>query len=121
MHTPYQVLVVSANNGNAMVHCGPPAKQQLLLLAHDAHYDVITELNAYFGLILVYNAGKATRPRKEVPTYPRNKEELPSVKQKLRADCQNAQLRGVELFKKHFNEMKCRLFPTTALHFVTDN
>ena len=121
MHTPYQVLVVSADHGNAMVHCGPPAKQQLLLLADDAHYDFITELNAYFGLILVYNAGKATRPGKEVPTYPRNKEELPSVKQKLRKDCQNVELRGVELFKKHFNEMKCRLFPTTALHFVTDN
>ena len=81
MHTPYQVLVVSADHGNTMVHCGPPAKQQLLLLAHDAHYDVITELNGYFGVILVYNAGKATRPRKEVPPYPRNKKELPSVKQ----------------------------------------
>ena len=83
MHTPYQVLVVSADHGNAMVHCGPPAKQQLLLLAHDAHYDVITELNGYFGVILVYNAGKPTRPRKEVPPYPRNKKELPSVKKKL--------------------------------------
>ena len=121
MHTPYQVLVVSADHGNAMVHCGPPAKQQLLFLAHNAHYDVISELNAYFGVILVYNAEKATRPRKEVPTYPTNNKELPSVKQKLRKDCQNAQLRGVQLFKKHFNEMKCRLFPTTALHFVTDN
>ena len=59
--------------------------------------------------------------RVEGPTYPSNKKELPSVKQKLRKDCQNAQLRGEELFKKHFKEMKCRLFPTTALHFVTDN
>ena len=121
MLTPCQVVVVSADHGNAMVHCGPPAKQQLLLLAHDTNYDIITKLNAYFGVILVCNAEKATRPRKEVPTYPSNKKELPSVKQKLRKDCQNAQLRGVELFKKHFNEMKCRLFPTTALHFETDN
>ena len=64
MLTPRQVVVVvSANHGNAMVHCGPPAKQQLLLLAHDAHYDVITKLNAYFGVFLVCNADKATRPR----------------------------------------------------------
>ena len=46
--------------------------------------------------------------RMEVPTYPSNKKELPLVKQKLRKDCQNAQLRGVEPFKKHFKEMKCR-------------
>ena len=59
--------------------------------------------------------------RMEVPTYSSNKKELPSVKQKLRKDCQNSQLRELELFKKHFKEMKCRLFPTTALHFVTDN
>ena len=105
MLTPYQVVVVSAAHG----------KQQLLL-AHDAHYDVITKLNAYFGVILVCNAEKATKPRKEVATYPSNKE-LPGVTQRL-PQCTVAASRAVQ---KHFNEMKCRLFPTTALHFVTDN
>ena len=71
MHTPYQVLVVSADHGNAMVHCGPPAKQQLLLLAHDAHYDVITELNGYFGVILVYNAGKAYKTKEGSSPLPK--------------------------------------------------
>ena len=46
----YQVVVVSANHGSAIVHCGPPAPQQLILLAHQEHYDVITKLNAYFGV-----------------------------------------------------------------------
>ena len=46
----YQVIVVSADHGNAIVHCGPTALQQLILLAHQGHYDVITKLNAYFGV-----------------------------------------------------------------------
>ena len=46
----YQVIVVSADHGNAIVHCGPTALHQLILLAHQGHYDVITKLNAYFGV-----------------------------------------------------------------------
>ena len=47
----YQVIVVSADHGNAIVHCGPTALHQLILLAHQGHYDVITKLNADFGLV----------------------------------------------------------------------
>ena len=32
------------------MHCGPTAQYQLILLAHQGHYDVITRLNAYFGV-----------------------------------------------------------------------
>ena len=46
----YQIIVVSADHGNAIVHCGPTALHQLILLAHQGHYDVITKLNAYFGV-----------------------------------------------------------------------
>ncbi|CAH3187380.1 unnamed protein product, partial [Porites lobata] len=46
----YQLIVVSADHGNAIVHCGPTALHQLILLAHQGHYDVITKLNAYFGV-----------------------------------------------------------------------
>lgn len=59
--------------------------------------------------------------RTEVLSYPSNKKELPAVKQKLRKDCQNVPLRGKELFKKHFKEMRCRLFPTTALNFLNND
>ncbi|CAH3127305.1 unnamed protein product [Porites lobata] len=46
----YQLIVVSADHGNAIVHCGPTALHPLILLAHQGHYDVITKLNAYFGV-----------------------------------------------------------------------
>ena len=56
--------------------------------------------------------------RTEAVNYPSNKKELPAVKQKLCKDCQNVLLWGQELQKKHFKEMKCRLFPTAALNFL---
>lgn len=45
---PYQV--VSDDQGNAIVHCGPASDQQLILLSNAGQYDVITKLNAYFGV-----------------------------------------------------------------------
>ena len=59
-----------------------------------------------------------SKGRTEAVNYPSHKKELPVVKQKLRKDCQNVLLRGEELLKKHFLEMRCRLFPTTALNFL---
>lgn len=59
--------------------------------------------------------------RQEVVNYPSNKKELPLVKQHLHKDCQNVQLRGKELFRKNFKELRCRLFPSTALNFLNTN
>ena len=45
--------MVSADQGNVIVHCGPASDQQLIPLSHAGHYDVITKLDAYFGVTYV--------------------------------------------------------------------
>ena len=55
--------------------------------------------------------------RTEVVSYPSNKKDLPTEKQKLRKDCQHVLDKGRELLRKNFKEMRCRLFPVTALNF----
>ena len=55
--------------------------------------------------------------RTEVVSYPSNKKDLPTEKQKLRKDCQHVLDKGRELLRKNFKEIRCRLFPVTALNF----
>ena len=52
------MIVVPADHGNTIVHCGSSAEQQLILLSHAGHYDVNTKLNAYFGVSFVYIVAK---------------------------------------------------------------
>ena len=44
----YQLVVVSAEHGHAIVHKGPPCEKQIFLLMHDGHFDVITSMPGFF-------------------------------------------------------------------------
>ena len=45
----YQFVVISAEDGHAIVHKGPPSEKQIMLLMHDGHFDVITKLPGFFN------------------------------------------------------------------------
>jgi len=45
----YQIVIVSAEHGRAIVHKGPDRDKQLILLSHNGHFDVITSLPAFLG------------------------------------------------------------------------
>ena len=45
----YQIVIVSAEHGNAIVHKGPDREKQLILLSHDGHYEVITSLPGFLA------------------------------------------------------------------------
>jgi len=47
----YQIVVVSAEHGNAIVYKGPEREKKLILLSHDGHYEVITTLSGFFGKV----------------------------------------------------------------------
>lgn len=42
-------VVVSAEHGHAIVHKGPQSTEQIVLLMHDGHFDVITKLPGFFN------------------------------------------------------------------------
>ena len=45
----YQIIVISAEHGHSIVYKGPERQKQLMLLMHDAHFDVITSLAGFFS------------------------------------------------------------------------
>ena len=45
----YQIVILSAEHGNAIVHKGPERDKQLILLSHDHHYDVVSSLSGFFA------------------------------------------------------------------------
>ena len=45
----YQIIVISAEHGHAIVHQGPDSDKELILLMHDGHFDVITKLPGFFS------------------------------------------------------------------------